>query len=285
MSKKALLFINKKKPAAIELAQEIRTVLEKNRYTLDIYSNNEKTNNNPTAMDLSISLGGDGTVLHAARLMGPLGTPLLPVNLGSLGFIAAVLPSQWEEVYDKWENGKAIISRRLMLDVSVERKGSLVYKGCCLNDVVVSSAGIAKLVRLEVEALTACGDRIKLGPFRADGLIVATPTGSTAYSVAAGGPIIDPEMDLVIINPICPFTLANRPIVVPSDEKIVVLVEHGQRNPVILTIDGQLTEPLESGDKINIDRYPKTLALIASDRCTFYQALRTKLSFSGGTHA
>ena len=285
MSKKALLFINKKKPAALDLAEEIRSILEKNRYSIDIYSDNEKTNINPTSVDLSISLGGDGTVLHAARIMGPLETPLLPVNLGSLGFIAAVLPSQWEEVYNKWENGKALISRRFMLDLSVERKGSVIFNGCCLNDAVVSSAGIAKLVRLEVEALTACGDRISLGPFRADGLIVATPTGSTAYSVAAGGPIIDPEMDLVIINPICPFTLANRPIVVPSDEKIIVHVENEQRSPVILTIDGQITEPLESGDKISICRHPKTLSLIASDRCTFYQALRTKLSWSGGTHA
>jgi len=285
MSKKALLFINKKKPPALLLAEEIRSILEKHRYTIDIFSDIEKTNNNPTEVDLSISLGGDGTVLYAARTMAPLETPLLPVNLGSLGFIAAILPSQWEEVYNKWENGQAILSRRLMLDVSVERKGSLVFRGCCLNDAVISCAGIAKLVRLEVEALTACGDTISLGPFRADGLIVATPTGSTAYSVAAGGPIIDPEMDLVIINPICPFTLANRPVVVPSDEKIIVLVEHEQRSPVILTMDGQITEQLESGDKINICRYPKTLSLIASDRCTFYQALRTKLSWSGGTHA
>ena len=283
MSRKALLFVNNKKSEAVALSEKIKNALFLRDYIPVIFSFNQKTENcSPEKTDIGISLGGDGTVLFAARFMAPLGVPVMPVNLGTLGFIAAVAPSQWEQTLDQWEKGNAVVSRRLMLDVTVERNGKTVFKGCCLNDAVISAAGIAKLVRLELEVETALGERIELGHFRADGLIVATPTGSTGYSVAAGGPIIDPEMDAVIINPICPFTLASRPIVVPSDERIVTLVEKEQRSAVILTVDGQLTEPLESGDRIIIRRSVNQLQLIASDRWAFYRALRTKLSWSGG---
>jgi NAD+ kinase len=172
-----------------------------------------------------------------------------------------------------------------MMDVAIERGGEIIFQGICLNDAVISAAGIAKLVRLEVEAETAAGDRIDLGQFRADGLIVATPTGSSGYSVAAGGPIIDPEMDAVIINPICPFTLTNRPIVIPSEGRIITLVEQEQRSDVLLTVDGQITKPLECGDRIIMSRSSHSLHLVASDRLAFYRALRTKLAWSGGNNA
>jgi len=283
MQKKALLFVNKKKPAASALARQITAVLENKGYEAGIFSFENKTEiYNTERVDLSFSLGGDGTVLYASRIMAPLETPVLPVNLGTLGFIAAVAPSQWEETFNRWEEGKAEISRRLMLDVTVERGGKVIFHRCCLNDAVISAAGIAKLVRLEVEAETAAGNTINLGRFRADGLIVSTPTGSTGYSVAAGGPIIDPEMDAVIINPICPFTLANRPIVVPAEDRIITVVEPDQRSDVLLTVDGQITEPLQSGDRIITGKLPQTLCLIASDRWAFYRALKTKLAWSGG---
>jgi len=281
--KKALLFVNNKKPAAVALAGQIRAALESRSYTTAIFSFEKKTEVcNTEKNDISFSLGGDGTVLFASRIMAPLGTPVLPVNLGTLGFISVVPPDGWEETFDQWEKGQAVISRRLMLEVTVEREGKIIFRSCCLNDAVISAAGIAKLVRLELETETASGDKIDLGRFRADGLIVSTPTGSTGYSVAAGGPIIDPEMDAVIINPICPFTLANRPIVVPSDERIITLVEPEQRSDVLLTVDGQLTEPLQSGDRIITRRDVHKLQLIASDRWAFYRALKTKLGWSGG---
>ena len=283
MCKKALLFVNNKKSDAVALAEKIKTVLASRDYIPEIFSFSEKTEKcNTGKTDIGISLGGDGTVLFAARFMAPLGAPVLPVNLGTLGFIAAVPPPEWEQTFTQWEKGNAVVSRRLMLDVTVERDGKTVFQGCCLNDAVISAAGIAKLVRLELEAETASGEKIELGRFRADGLIVATPTGSTGYSVAAGGPIIDPEMDAVIINPICPFTLASRPIVVPSDERIITMVERDQRSDVILTVDGQLTEPLKSDDRVIIRRSANQLHLIASDRWAFYRALRTKLEWSGG---
>jgi NAD+ kinase len=283
-NKRALLFVNKKKSAAVSLEADISSVLSGRAYVVHSFSFEEKTEVcKPGDYSISISLGGDGTVLYAARTMSPLNVPILPVNLGTLGFIAAVHPLNWEEAFSKWEAGTAAISRRLMLEISVERQGQTLVVLPCLNDAVISASGIAKLIRLEVLTEPAEGGYIDIGQFRADGLIVATPTGSTGYSVAAGGPIIDPEMDAVIINPICPFTLSNRPLVVPSDERVITLVESEQRSAVLLTVDGQITCPLEPGDRIIAKKAPFAARLIASDRDVFYRALRTKLAWSGGT--
>jgi NAD+ kinase len=283
--KRALLFINQNKTEAWDLAGKVGAFLEKNNYETRSISLEGKQDFCFTGAEytIGISLGGDGTVLSAVRAMAPLGVPVLPVNLGTLGFIAAVPPEKWKEAFVSWEEGKAAVSKRLMLDVIVERDGKTAFTFSCLNDAVISASGIAKLIRLEVETETASGDHIALGCFRSDGLIVATPTGSTGYSVAAGGPIIDPEMEMVIINPICPFTLSNRPIVVPSDERVITLVETEQRSAVLLTLDGQTTETLEPGDRVITCQSPYRALLIASEREAFYRALRTKLGWSGGT--
>jgi NAD+ kinase len=283
--KRALLFVNQNKSEAQALARNISVSLSKRNYETLSFSFDGKPNFvlEGADFDIGISLGGDGTVLFAVRAMAPLGVPVMPINMGTLGFIASVLPEKWEDEFSLWEAGRAVLSERLMLDVIVERKGKKVFELSCLNDAVISASGIAKLIRLEVETETAAGERINLGRFRSDGLIVATPTGSTGYSVAAGGPIIDPEMDAVIINPICPFTLSNRPIVVPSDERVITLVEMEQRSFVLLTIDGQITEPLEPGDRVITLRASYKAKLISSDRDVFYRALRSKLGWSGGT--
>jgi NAD+ kinase len=167
-----------------------------------------------------------------------------------------------------------------MLDIRLERKGKVIERHSCLNDAVIAAAGISKIIRLDVGTKT-----IRLGRYRADGLIVATPTGSTAYSVAAGGPILDPEMDAMILNPVCPFTLSNRPIVIPAHETVLVDIEAEQRSAVMLTIDGQLVCALEPEDRISIRRAKKKALLIASDREVFYRVLRTKLNWSGGPDA
>jgi NAD+ kinase len=283
--KRALLVINQGKSEAQSLSKNISAFLEKKGWETLSFAFDGKPNFSLQGVDfnLGMSLGGDGTVLFAVRAMAPLGVPVMPVNLGTLGFIAAVSPDKWEEHFNLWEQGKASISKRLMLDVAVERNGKIAFRMSGLNDAVVSAQGIAKLIRLDVETETASGEKIDLGRFRSDGLIVATPTGSTGYSVAAGGPIIDPEMDVVIVNPICPFTLSNRPIVVPSDESITTLVELDQRVDTLLTVDGQITEELEPGDKIITRAAPYKASLIASDREVFYRAIRSKLGWSGGS--
>jgi NAD+ kinase len=212
--------------------------------------------------------------------MAPLGIPIFPINIGTLGFIAAVHPAQWEQVFEQWMNYSIPISKRLMLAVELWRGNNLIDTKYCLNDAVISASGIAKIIRLDVSTGSA-----DLGPFRADGLIIATPTGSTAYSVAAGGPILDPELEAFIINPICPFTLSNRPMVIPANEKVIVEVEHDQRSNVLLTIDGQEVIQLMEGDRLIMQKAPFQVSIIASDRKEFYKVLRTKLNWSGGPDA
>jgi NAD+ kinase len=287
--KKALLFINLRKNNAKALGEEICADLERRGigavcFTFDDSAGFRKDD----GYDLAFSLGGDGTVLYTARAMAPLGTPIIPVNLGTLGFIAAVQPDKWKDVFEQWLAGQVSLSRRFMLEVTVERRGKRLILGSCLNDAVISALGIAKIIRLKVESvLPPCPESggkteyVQMGYYHSDGLIVATPTGSTGYSVASGGPILEPEMDAIIINPICPFTLSNRPIVLSSSETVIVEVEEEQRSGVLLTIDGQVTEPLEPGDRIYLKQAPFKALLVASGRLAFYNALRTKLAWSG----
>jgi NAD+ kinase len=296
--KKALLFINLHKNDAKALGEQIRAELEKRGVAVVFFTfENSAVFRQEDGYDLAFSLGGDGTVLYAARAMAPLGVPIIPVNLGTLGFIASVQPEKWRDVFDKWLAGEVPLSRRFMLEVAVERRGKRLVLGSCLNDAVISALGIAKIIRLKVESVLPpspeSGEKpeyVQMGQYHSDGLIVATPTGSTAYSVASGGPILEPEMDAIIINPICPFTLSNRPIVLPSRETVIVEVEEGQRSGVLLTIDGQVTEPLEPGDRIYLKQASFEALLVASGRLAFYNALRTKLAWSGvagerGKHA
>ena len=282
--RKVILFIDNKKKHARDLATEIMGELASLKIKVDSYSFKKKPDfNTEEGYDVAISLGGDGTVLSAARTISPLGVPIFPINLGTFGFIAGVQPSEWRKVFSRWLDGKASLSQRLMVEMAVERGGAEVLQGCCLNEVVVSTSGIAKIISLRVSySETGRAGFMKLGQYRSDGLIVATSTGSTAHSVAAGGPIVDPELEALILNPICPFTLSHRPIVLPARETVLVEVEEEQRSEVLLTVDGQVTEKLKGGDRIYLKKAPYYCRLIASGRTGFYQALRTKLSWTGG---
>lgn len=278
---KVLLIVNLHKDDSRVLMGEIKEELERRNIRVHTCAFEKRPSEDPKgSYDLAFSLGGDGTVLYSARCMAPLKVPLFPINLGTLGFIAAIQKNEWLSVFQAYAQGTLHVSSRLMLDVRIERDGREYKRLNCLNDAVVSASGIAKIIRLEVGT-----ENIRLGRYQSDGLIVATPTGSTAYSVAAGGPILDPEMDAMIINPICPFTLSNRPIVVPVHETIYVEIEKEQRSGVLLTVDGQVVEPLQSGDRIHIQRAHYRAHLVASDRNVFYRVLRTKLNWSGGPDA
>jgi NAD+ kinase len=282
MMKRVLLFVNPRKNNTVNLAEEIRKELEGRDVEVQSFSLEDGGPELRGPYDLAFSLGGDGTVLYAARAMAPLGVPIIPVNLGTLGFIAEVPPEDWAAVLDQWLAGRAGLSRRLMLEVAVERRGKPAAAAACLNDAVVSASGIAKLIRFQVysEALES-HELIRLGQYRSDGLIAATPTGSTAYSMAAGGPILDPELEALIINPVCPFTLSHRSLVLPAGEPVSVHIDEEQRSGVLLTVDGQITVPLEPGDRINIRRAPYYARLVYSERNTFYRALSAKLNWSG----
>ena len=281
MGKRAVLFVNIHKENSLNKAEQIQKELEKRNIKTTVFSFEGKPKNPPQGeWDIAFSIGGDGTVLYTARCMAPLGVPILPVNLGAVGFIAGVL-DEWLEVFEKWEKGEIPISRRCMLEVYVRRDSKIETKNICLNDIVISASGIAKLINLEVNMNAETGVT-SLGFYRCDGLIVATPTGSTAYSMAAGGPILDPEMEAMILTPICPFSLSNRPIVLPSKNILVITVAQEQRSGVLLTVDGQDTFNLVSGDKIFIQQAAADAELIYSDRLNYYSALRTKL---GGANA
>ena len=274
MSKRAVLFVNLQKKNTEEVAAQIKAELEKRDYEAVVFTFEKKPEIPPGGKwDIAFSLGGDGTVLYAARSLAPFGVPILPVNFGTLGFIAEVGRDDWLDVFQKWEKGELSVSRRCMLEISVERCSEIITKKICLNDAVVSTSGIAKLVKLDVHIDTG----IPLGSYRCDGLIISTPTGSTAYSMAAGGPIMDPEMEAVILNPICPFTLSNRPFVLPSGKTLSISVAQVKRSNVLLTVDGQESFDLESGDKVIIQQAPCQTLLIFAGKDSYYSALRKKL--------
>jgi len=287
MGKKAVLFVNVNKKNTVIASDEIKTELEKRGTEVTVFSIKDKSkdlyengNLSKDKWDIAISLGGDGTVLYTARYVAPLGVPIMPINLGTLGFIAEVNKNDWLDVFLKWEKGEIATTRRCMFEISVERDSKIIKNFVCLNDTVISCTEIAKLIKLNVYITGA-----ESVSYRADGIIVATPTGSTAYSMSAGGPILDPEMEALILNPICPFTLSNRPFVLPSRQTVTITVAEEQRSGVILMVDGQDTFPLECKDKVHIKQAPFGAELIFNGRSIYYQALRTKLFWSGDANA
>jgi NAD+ kinase len=219
-------------------------------------------------------------VLYSARLLARNDVPILPINLGNLGFIAWVRKNEWRERLVECLESRLQPSERIMLDIEVRRAHERPTRFIALNDGVMSGSGPARMVSLRVAASGAT-----LGAYRSDGAIVATPTGSTAYSLAAGGPVVAPEMDAMIFNPVCPFALSNRPLVLPGSERIEIQVSEGQRTPTVLTVDGQETFPLAEGDVVVFRRASERARIFCAGRSSFYDVLRAKLNWSGGPDA
>ena len=280
--KSVILFINMRKKNAEAAALEISAELERRGIKITYFAIENFPDTLPQGKwDVAFSLGGDGTVLYAARSLARNETPILPLHLGTFGFIAGIEKDEWLSIYEQWLKGTARISRRCMLDIFVKRCGSVVYNNTCLNDAVISSTGIASLIRLHARAEVSSGEFTELGFYRSDGLIISTPTGSTAYSMSAGGPILDPEMEAQILTPVCPFTLSNRPIVLHSRQILHITVDEEQRSNVLLTIDGQDTFVLEAADEVAINHSPHYAQLITTGSSAYYSALREKLGWSG----
>ena len=281
MISRVLIIANGTKSESLVLADEIISFLDKQgigSFLVSTRSCSEKLSV-PLTADLVITLGGDGTVLYAARAVHDLGIPILPVNLGTFGYITEIGKDEWQEALTAYMANGENISRRLMLSIAVLRKGKKVWQASALNEAVISSSGIAKVISLELSL-----DNTMLGNFRADGMIIATPTGSTGYSLAAGGPIIDSEMSAVIITPVCPFTLSNRPLVT-SGKLVSLTVSPGQRTDLVLTADGQLDFPLEEGDKVTVEKSRSRVLLVKSQKRNFTEVIRDKLHWSGVMHA
>ncbi len=278
---KVLIIANLAKDDADGLVDQIRDYLTERGLLVTVLCFRGKPDIPPIGdHDLAFSLGGDGTVLFCARLLADRNIPILPVNLGNFGFITEIAKEEWRDAFEKYLRGSLRIGERVLLRVRVHRGGKEVFNQTALNDMVVSSAGISKLVNL-----SACLSGLPIVRYRADGVIVSTPTGSTAYSAAAGGPILHPEMEAMLLIPICPFTLAHRPLVIPPKEEITISVDGGQRTEIILTTDGQTVFRLQEHDRIAVTVGEKKIRLVQTDRRTFYAVLKEKLGWSGGPDA
>lgn len=222
---------------------------------------------------LVIMLGGDGTLLSVARIFAAAGTPILSVNLGHLGFLTEVSLSELYSTLQGWQQGHHHIDQRAMLHASQWRNGERLAVFEALNDVVLSKASIARMGEFTVEL-----DGRIAASFRADGVIVATPTGSTAYNLSANGPIVTPNVDAMVITPICPHLLTLRPMVVRGDASLTLRIT-GVPDQTILTVDGQRAIEVHLGDEVRCRRSRHTVKLVRIAQSSFFDVLRSKLSW------
>lgn len=225
--------------------------------------------------DLIVTLGGDGTMLAVARLLEGRNTPVFGINLGTLGYLAEFPVEEALPALDEVILGHYRIARRTLIDWCVNRNQEVVGKGCALNDVVVNKATLARMIEIDCTV----GSHY-VTTYRADGLIIATPTGSTAYNLSAGGPIIYPSVGAIAIAPICPHTLTNRPLILP-DKKRIKLELKTREQEVVLASDGQITVQLIADDTIEIKKSDSTFNVIVSKDKDYFHILRSKLRWSG----
>lgn len=279
--RKVLLVINTRKDDAQNVVQTLEDLTRRRGIELvSLDFSRHATEEDLQGVDLAVSLGGDGTLLSCARMLAHRSVPILAVNMGDFGFITEVSKTELPEVWEKYLQGGLGVSQRLMLAVDVRRDNAPAASFLGLNEAVIGIKGISRMLRLKIFMSDTY-----MGGYRADGVIVATPTGSTAYSMAAGGPILHPEMEAFILTPICPFTLSNRPTVVPASEILRVEVEEAQKVEAVLTIDGQESFALKPRDAILIRRAPHKARIVHTDRRSFYEVLRKKLNWAGEPNA
>jgi NAD+ kinase len=222
-------------------------------------------------IDLLIVLGGDGTLLSAARALGAYKVPILAVNLGGLGFLTSVTLDELYPMLEQILSGQHRTGERMMLEAEILRGGKSAERHTALNDAVANKGALARMLEFDV---AVDGDHV--GRYRADGLIVATPTGSTAYSLAAGGPIVHPGLDAFVITPICPHMLTNRPLVIPDTSRVEIDFS-AAAGPVYVTLDGQIGIQLLPADALVIQKSSSKVVLVQPPRKTYFEILRSKL--------
>ncbi len=229
-------------------------------------------------VDLVLVVGGDGTILRTIREMKNLCTPILSVNRGTIGFMAETSMKEAAELLPKLLNGEGVIEERSLLHIEVERDGTTVLKAHALNEAVIAQGTIARLVDLKTSV-----DGEPLTTYHADGLILSTPTGSTAYNLASGGPIVHPALTATILTPINPHSFSQKPIVIRGDATIEVDVQTKPNKfkdaEVVLTLDGQIYQPLQENDRVLVKMHPNTVKFLRRKQDTFYGTLREKLKW------
>ena len=228
-----------------------------------------------TLVDLLVVFGGDGTILRTARLARKRDVPIVGINLGGFGYLTEVNLSEMFAALELILAGNFQIEKRMMLDVEIQGGEEPFREGTVLNDVVINRGNLSRIVELETTV-----DGRYLTTFKADGLIIATPTGSTAYSLAAGGPIIFPELNSIIINPICPHTLTNRPVILPESAVIQVSLCTLEQGATV-TLDGQVSFTVKFGDSVTIRKSRYITTLVSSPHRGYLEILRTKLGWGG----
>jgi NAD+ kinase len=241
----------------------------------DSYINSVERSEIPNHVEMIIVLGGDGTLLSVARLVRDYEVPILGVNLGGLGFLTEITLEELYRVLERVIQGDFITDERVVLNAAVIRRGERMAEFTVLNDAVINKGALARIIDLET---TINGEY--LTTFKSDGLIISTPTGSTAYNLSAGGPIVYPSLHSIIITPICPHTLTNRPIMVPDDVEIRVILKAKQQE-VILTLDGQQGFYLEFEDVVEVRKAESRILLIKSPYRHYFEVLREKLKWGG----
>lgn len=225
-----------------------------------------------TQVDFLISLGGDGTLLNMARTAFEYQVPVLGINLGTVGFLADVEIDEIESAIKVLSEGKYNLKDRMVLSASVIRNEQVVFKSIALNDVVVSRDGLSRIIRLKVFV-----DDQYIDLFPGDGVIVSTPTGSTGYTLSAGGPIVQPDMDMMITTPICPHILYSRSFITSPDRQLCITINDDYPDTAIVTMDGQEGFKIEAGDRIKVTRAQKTVQFVTINDINFYNVLRAKI--------
>ncbi len=272
-----LLVAKKDKPEAAELAARIRE-----RYSsLEVLGDRllahtlgwARVDDRELAAraELVVVLGGDGTLIHAARLLDGRPTPLLGINLGSLGFMTEIPVEELFPTMDEVLAGRFKVDSRMKLSCRLIREGRVIVEDEILNDVVINKGALARIADHEVSV-----DGVPIATYKADGVILATPTGSTAYSLSAGGPIVHPSVDCTVLTPICSHALTHRPIVVPADRTIRISLRT-ETADTFLTLDGQTGHSLQCGDSIEVVRSPNRVNLVRNTRVGYFSILRQKL--------
>ena len=255
-------------------ARKIHAVLEKETATLAASATVAVATKAelPSLVDLIVVLGGDGTLLSMARAVGDLGVPLLGVNVGGLGFLTATTLDEMFPAVESALAGQMAVDERMLLRAQPTRNGQVLGEYVALNDVVITKSAMSRIINLAVSV-----ESQHATSYRADGLIISTPTGSTAYCLSAGGPIVFPTADAIVLTPIASHTLTNRPIVLPGAHRIEVTLKTDQE--VMLTLDGQVGVPLQKDDVVAVAKAPARIKLLRFPRKDFFGVLRAKLKW------
>lgn len=271
---RVLLFV-KDSQRAREVSQKVEQYIRSLGIQAEVFVNERSKGEKPSVegVDLIVVVGGDGTFLAGARLGSKSGVPLLGINVGRFGFLTEIEQEELEEVFGLLLEGKIEPQRRMMLSAFLQREGKNIYLGDYLNDVVVSKESLARMVEVEMELK---GEKVLR--VYGDGVIVSTPTGSTAYALSAGGPILYPLMEALLLVPICPHTLSNRPLVVPADFE-VRLVNLSEDHMAYLTLDGQEGMSLKRNDVVLVKKAQHYCLMYPNPRRSFFNILKEKLKW------